>query len=259
MNREVLQVEQACRHFLVQRGWLSAPQKVEALIDANLTMFEGECLGVIGESGSGKTTLARLIAGVLPASSGTVRVLEAHSDPDLPVGGQEAVQMVPQFGRDNLDPLMTAEELIAEAIMIHSLRNTGRESLRDTVEELMQDVGLDPSLAGQYPPQLSGGEMQRILIARAVARSPRLLILDEPVSALDVSVQGLIINLINEMRRRLDLSVLVISHDIAAIAHICQRIAVMKDGRIVEIGRRDEILSGGNHPYTRGLIQALRE
>lgn len=225
------------------------------LADICLTIAPGETLGLVGESGAGKTTLSRAVLGLLSPSQGRVRVFGRD-----PLGANRAerkamrrrVQMVFQDPYASLNPRMTVGTALEEPLVVHGLGRPARR--RERVEELMRMVGLDPGLAGRRPAQLSGGQRQRVAIARALAVGPSLLLCDEPVSALDVSIQAQILNLLKRLQAELRLSMLFISHDLSVIRFIAHRVAVIRDGRIVEQGDKHAVLDRPAHPYTRELL-----
>ena len=217
----------------------------------------GETLGLVGESGSGKSTLARLVAGLLQPTAGTVEFAGA----DLArLGRQEMralrrdVQVVFQDPYGSLNPRRRVGSIIADPLVIHG---TPKAAIGARVEELMELVGLNPEHHNRFPAAFSGGQRQRIGVARALALSPRLIVCDEPVSALDVSVQAQIINLLERLQDELDLTYLVVSHDLGVIEHIADRVAVMYLGRIVETATTDELFTAPRHPYTRALLDAV--
>ncbi|GAA3257588.1 ABC transporter ATP-binding protein [Dactylosporangium siamense] len=216
----------------------------------SLTVPDGEIVGLVGESGSGKSSIARAIVGLAPVSGGRI---ELDGRELARRGRRRPVQMVFQDPYSSLDPRMTVGESIAEAIP----ERLDRTVRRREVERLLHRVHLDPARAGQRPGQLSGGQRQRVALARALAGRPEVLIADEITSALDVSVQGAILNLIREMQRELGLSILFISHNLAVVRYVASRIAVMYQGRLVEDGPAAEVLGDPSHEYTRRLLAAV--
>jgi peptide/nickel transport system ATP-binding protein len=229
---------------------------VDALQDVSFSLHRGEVLGIVGESGSGKSTLARTLLGLEPPSAGTVCFdgvdLAGKSRSELRVFRSRA-QIVFQDPHGALDPRMRIGASLAEALIRHRL---GAPERAARVAGLLEMVGLDPGRHCDYPHQLSGGQRQRVVIARALAPEPELLVLDEPTSGLDVSVQARIINLLMELRARLGLTYLFVSHDLNLISYVSDRIGVMKDGRLIEIASTDEVLSRPRDPYTVGLFQS---
>lgn len=233
-------------------------REVLALQDVTVAVGVGERVGLVGESGSGKSTLARVFLGLQPPRSGQVSVAghplysaDAPSRKELP----RLVQMVFQDPYGSLDPRMTIEQSIQEVLAVHRLASSAEQSRR--ISELLQQVGLDAAAAARFPHEFSGGQRQRIALARALAMEPRVLVADEPVSALDVSVQVQILNLMTELHRSCGLSLLLIAHDLAVVRYCCDRVYVMQDGRVVESGLTEEVLEKPRHPYTARLLSAV--
>lgn len=227
------------------------------LHDVTLTLARGQTLGLVGESGSGKTTLSRVVLGLITPLAGEVRVFGrdiATLDAPSRKAMRRQVQMVFQDPYSSLNPYMSVRDTIAEPLRVHTFGDRAQRTER--VDELLAQVGLDRSLGRRYPAQLSGGQRQRVAIARALALKPALLICDEPVSALDVSVQAQILNLLKRLQHELALAMLFISHDLSVIRFTANRIAVIQKGRIVEIGTKDQIFKAPSHPYTRELLAA---
>ena len=246
-------VERLNKTFPTRRG---VPDVVAAE-DVGFTVPYGRTLGIVGESGSGKSTVARCILGLTPVDSGTIEVL-GRSIVDAPARAlrswRSEMQIVFQEPYESLDPRYHVWEAVAEPLLLHTdLRGA---DLARRVHELLEHVALSPDLAGRYPHELSGGQQQRVNIARALATSPRVLILDEPTASLDVSVQEGVLRLLLRLQRELNLTYVLISHDLKAIRAVCERVAVMYLGRLVEIGPTDEVLSNPEHPYTEFLIGA---
>ncbi|MGH3740312.1 MAG: ABC transporter ATP-binding protein [Micromonosporaceae bacterium] len=248
----LLELADLRKHFAVRgSGWRK--EIIRAVDGVSLTLARGQTLGLVGESGCGKTTLARTILGLHPPTSGEIR-LDGH---DLVAARgrrlrrlRRHMQVVFQDPYASLDPKMSVHDIIAEPLRIN------RRPWRDRVAELLQQVGLGADAGRLRPEQFSGGQRQRIGIARALALEPELLILDEPVSALDVSIQAQVINLLKRLQSQLGLSYLFIAHDLSVVRHICDRVAVMHLGKIVEIGPRDQVLGAPTHPYTQSLLSA---
>jgi oligopeptide/dipeptide ABC transporter ATP-binding protein len=231
---------------------------VTAVDGVSLQISAGTTLGLVGESGSGKTSLANAILRITRPTGGHIRFSGedvATLSGDRLRRFRREVQMVFQDPYSSLDPRMTVGEIVAEPLQVHRLGTRMERPKR--VVELLALVHLPPEAAHRYPGQLSGGQRQRVGIARALALKPRLLICDEPVSALDVSVQAQVLNLLKGLRRQLDLACLFISHDLAVVRFVADRIAVMYLGRIVEIGPKKEVLLNSRHPYTRALLSAV--
>lgn len=232
---------------------------LRAVDGISLELNRGEILGVVGESGCGKSTLAKTIFGLIPATSGRVtydgRILTGLSDRELRKIRRE-IQFVFQDPYASLNPRMTVFDLISEPWVIFP-DLVPRAEWKTRVGALLERVGLNPADAGRYPHQFSGGQRQRIGIARALAMSPRVLICDEPVSALDVSVQAQVVNLLTDLRSDLGISLIFIAHNLQIVRHISDRIAVMYLGQIVELGTRAQVFGDPRHPYTRRLIDAV--
>jgi oligopeptide/dipeptide ABC transporter ATP-binding protein len=255
---EVLRADGLVKHFAVRGGvFRRQVAAVRAVDGVDLTLRHGRTLGLVGESGCGKSTLGRLLVRLLQPTSGRIafqgRDIAAMSAGELRTLRRQ-VQIVFQDPYASLSPRMTVHEIVAEPLRVHGRYRTGGP---DRVEELLDLVGLSPEHANRYAHEFSGGQRQRIGIARALALAPTALVLDEPVSALDVSVQAQIVNQLRSLQRTLRLSYLFISHDLAVVRHICDEIAVMYLGRIVEIGGRAAIFRRSTHPYTQALLSAV--
>ena len=230
---------------------------VRAVDGVDLDLVEGEVVSLVGESGCGKSTLGRVLLRLLEADSGTITfdgqdVRAAKGDALRALRRQ--MQIVFQDPYASLDPRATVGDSIAEGLRVHGVAGNQRHR---RVEESLALVGLEPYHARRYPHQFSGGQRQRIGIARALAVEPRFLLADEPVSALDVSIQSQILNLLRDLQRRLSLTVLFVAHDLAVVEHLSDRVAVMYLGRIVELGSRDRVFAGPLHPYTGALLSAV--
>jgi peptide/nickel transport system ATP-binding protein len=244
-------------------GWLKVENnETDAVTGVSLTLTRGRCLGLVGESGSGKTTLAKIIARAFPADEGNVQFDDSGTAVDISTleGAALAryrrkVQYVFQDPQASLDPRMTVFEIISEPMEIHGL--CGAAERRTRVAALLRLVGLDPEAARRYPHAFSGGQRQRIGIARALALEPEVLILDEPVSALDVSVQAQILNLLKDLKAALGLTYLFVSHNLAVVDYIADEVAVMAAGRIVEQGPKSALFEAPAHPYTKALMAAI--
>jgi oligopeptide/dipeptide ABC transporter ATP-binding protein len=231
---------------------------VRAVDGVSFALEKGETLGLVGESGCGKSTTARAIVGLAPIAAGSVRIdgFEIANRPRALASLRHRVQMVFQDPYASLDPRMTVASIVGEPLSIHCRAKNG--PARDArVSELLETVGLDPSMRRRYPHEFSGGQRQRIGLARALALEPDLVLLDEPVSALDVSVQSQVLNLLEDLRARLGLTYLFIAHNLAVVRHVSDRIAVMYLGRIVETAPRDELFARPLHPYTEALLSAV--
>jgi peptide/nickel transport system ATP-binding protein/oligopeptide transport system ATP-binding protein len=252
-NTNVLRAENLVRHFKTGKG-----QTVHAVNDVSLSIAPGETLALVGESGCGKSTLGRMILGLDRPDKGSVKLLGQ----DLSGMGRRdlhearrSVQMIFQDPSASLDPRWTAEAIVREPL--DNFRIGSSSERREQVLQLLGKVGLRPDQAKRYPHELSGGQRQRLGIARALATRPRLVVADEPVSALDVSIRAQVINLLCDLRDEMELSLLFISHDIGVVSHISKRIAVMYLGRIVEAGKTSVVLNAPQHPYTVGLLQSV--
>jgi ABC-type glutathione transport system ATPase component len=254
----MLRVENLCVDFAGRGGVFRPTRRQRAVNDVSLHIQPREVLGLVGESGSGKSTVGRAVMRLLPITSGRV-IFDGQSVFDLGAGGLRRVrrqmQMIFQDPGGSLDPRMRVEQIIAEPMLVHRLH--GRKDRRRRVHDLLDRCGLSAETAGRFPHEFSGGQRQRIAIARALALEPKLIVCDEPTSALDVSIQSQILNLLNDLRTSLGLAYLFISHDMAVVNHMCDRVAVMKGGCIVELGDRDAVLVRPQHEYTRSLLAAV--
>jgi len=256
----LLEANDLVRVYAGRKGLFGKAVPMRAVDGVSLRVNRGETLGIVGESGSGKSTLGRLLLGVDPAQGGTVR-FDGHQ---LPEAGTQAwramrarMQMVYQDPLAALDRRLTIATQIREPLDIHRIGTPEQREAR--VAELMRAVGLRPDQAGRYPHELSGGQRQRVVIARALATDPDLLVCDEPVSALDVSIQAQVVNLLRELQGDGRLSMVFISHDLKVVRNLCDRVAVMYLGRIVEEGPSEELFANPQHPYTKALISSVPE
>jgi peptide/nickel transport system ATP-binding protein len=255
----VLSVEDVSRAYTLPRRGLFQPQQLlQAVRTASFTLGHGETLGIVGESGSGKSTLARMIMGFEKPDAGRIAILgqDIHAMParDL-VHLRRQVQMVFQDPFSSLDPRKAIGWSIAEPLLADRSLSAGQRQKR--VLTVLDQVGLRAADAGKFPHQFSGGQRQRIAIARAIVTRPKLLVADEPVSALDVSMQGQILNLLTDLQADMGLSLVFISHDLALVGHLCDRVIVMRKGEIVESGQTDDVMHTPQHAYTRELMSHL--
>jgi len=253
----LLRVSGLTKEFPVRRGLTGRTVHLRAVDDVTLSVDAGDTLAVVGESGCGKSTTARMIVGLTPPTRGAVEFEGADlatADRTVRRRARASMQMVFQDPHSSLSPRMTAGEIIAEPLRING---TERAEARRRVGDLLERVGLRDSDRQRYAHEFSGGQRQRIGIARALATSPRLLVLDEPVSALDVSVQAQVLNLLIELQGSLGLSYVLISHNIGVVRHVARRVAVMYLGSVVESGPTATVFARPSHPYTRALVDAV--
>jgi ABC-type oligopeptide transport system ATPase subunit len=254
----LIEVAHLVKHFTRGGGLLRSGTRVTAVDDVSFSIDEGETFGLVGESGSGKTTTGRCMLRLVEPTDGAVRfrgenVLE-FSRARMRAARRD-MQIVFQDPYSSLNPRMRAGQIVEEPLVVHKMGK--RAERRQRVEQLFQLVGLDPTHLERYPHQFSGGQRQRIGLARALALNPSFVILDEPVSALDVSIQAQVINLLMDLQQQLKLTYLFIAHDLRVVEHICSRVAVMYLGRIVEMGSVPALFSAPHHPYTRALLSAI--
>ncbi len=260
MSDPILELKDVRTYFPVSRRLVSRSPAgmVRAVNGVSLTLQRGEVLGLVGESGCGKSTLARTILRLVPATSGTIilegRNLTAAKAAELKTARRE-LQMVFQDPYASLNPRLTVFATLAEPLLVHRICPASEVTAR--VAELMRLVGLEPRFNRKYPHEFSGGQRQRIAVARALAVQPKVIIADEPVSALDVSIQAQILNLLARLVREMDLSMIFIAHDLSVVKHVSDRVAVMYLGKIVELGSATDVIERPRHPYTRALISAI--
>jgi oligopeptide transport system ATP-binding protein len=256
----ILELRDVKTHFPIHQGAIFKKKigVVKAVDGVSLSLEQGEVLGLVGESGCGKSTLARSILQLVPVTGGTVifegRSLSGNSMREMRAERLH-MQMVFQDPYASLNPRMTVYDTLAEPLIAHKVCPAAE--IPGRVSELMESVGLRGSLVRKYPHEFSGGQRQRIAIARALALKPKLIIADEPVSALDVSIQAQILNLISDLRRKMGLSLVFISHDLGVVKHIADRVAVMYLGKVVEIGPAVDVIERPVHPYTQALVSAV--
>lgn len=253
----LIEVRQATKRFKRKTGLISGNDgEFTAVYNISFSLRKGEVHGIAGESGCGKTTAGKMVLGLEPPSCGEI-LFKGENVYKMPRRRQKEmrrkIQMVFQDPYSSLNPRMTAGETVAEPLVIHGLKN----GLKEKTVSLLKSVGLPEEYLNRYPHELSGGQRQRIAVARALALSPEVIIADEPVSALDVSVQAQVLNLLKELKTGFNLSYLFISHDFSVMRFLCDRISVMYMGRIVETGQADDIFSNPQHPYTEALLSAV--
>jgi len=255
----LLEVRDLVRHYPLPRERLFAPPAhVQALNGVSFSLQAGRSLGIVGESGSGKSTIARLVMALDRPTSGSVRLLgqDLHQLPREQLrAARRDVQMVFQDPYGSLDPRQTVERIVAEPLA--ALAQGSRAEQRERAADSLEAVGLRSSDLHKYPHEFSGGQRQRIAIARALITRPRLIVADEPVSALDVSVQAQVLNLLQDLQQQFGISYLLISHDLAVVNHLCDEVCVMHRGLVVERGAPADLFEHAEHPYTRALLAAV--
>jgi oligopeptide/dipeptide ABC transporter ATP-binding protein len=263
-NHVILEVKDLKQHFPIHRGFLQrVVGYIKAVDGVSFSLREEEVLGLVGESGCGKTTLGRTILRLYDPTAGQIRFRKHDGDwVDISKISQKEMKplrremrMIFQDPFSSLNPRFTVKDIIGEPLIIHGIAR-GKQ-VEDRVAQLMTAVGLDPNYMRRYPHEFSGGQRQRIGIARTLSLSPRLIVADEPVSALDVSVQAQVLNLLQEIKEKLGLTLIFIAHDLSVVEHVCDRIAVMYVGKVVELAEAEEVLKHPKHPYTEALVSAV--
>jgi peptide/nickel transport system ATP-binding protein len=258
MNAPLLQVDNLVREYTMPREKLTGPPpKVHALKGVSFTIEAGQSLGIVGESGSGKSTLARLVMALDKPTSGTVKMLgrDLHALPKEELrAARRDFQMVFQDPYGSLDPRQTIARIVSEPL---AAQGASRAEQHERAAQALASVGLRPADLAKYPHEFSGGQRQRIAIARALITRPRLIVADEPVSALDVSVQAQVLNLMQDLQAEFGVTYMLISHDLAVVQHLCDQVAVLREGVIVERGAPGQLFREAKHPYTRALLDAV--
>jgi peptide/nickel transport system ATP-binding protein len=259
MTTPLLEAEGLTKHFVGRRSIFGRPTAfVKAVDGVSFAVSAGETLALVGESGSGKSTVGRLVLRLIDPTAGEVRFDGQNVfalGTDALQGFRRRAQIIFQDPYASLNPRMTISQMLGEPLALHALVPPRRR--RERIDELLRMVGLEPRFARRYPHEFSGGQRQRLVIARALAVEPKLIVCDEPVSALDVSIRSQVLNLLRDLQRRLGLAYIFISHDLAVVKHIADRIAVMYLGRVVESAPADVLFATPRHPYTRALLSAI--
>ncbi len=259
MTEPLLQVDNLARHYALPRETVFGPRDVvKALNGVSFTIEAGRSLGIVGESGSGKSTLARLVMALDTPTAGNVKLMgrDLHRLPREELRkARRDLQMVFQDPYGSLDPRQTIERIVTEPLSAQGDVSRGEQHQR--AGDVLASVGLRANDLGKYPHEFSGGQRQRIAIARALITRPRLIVADEPVSALDVSVQAQVLNLMQDLQAEFGITYMLISHDLAVVHHLCDEVAVLWQGRIVDQGPPERLFSAAEHPYTRALVEAV--
>jgi peptide/nickel transport system ATP-binding protein len=259
VNKPLLQVDHLTRTYTLPRETLwQAPRRIHAVQEVSLRVFDGKNMGVVGESGSGKSTLARLVMALEPPTSGSVTLLGQNLDklnPAVLRKARQNFQMVFQDPYGSLDPRQTIARIVTEPLDVLDTKHVGDKRLM--AQDVLNSVGLRSADLDKYPHEFSGGQRQRIAIARALITRPKLIVADEPVSALDVSIQAQVLNLMQDLSQEFGVTYLLISHDLAVIDYLCEEVAVMFQGRLVEQAAPQTLFQHAAHPYTRALVDAI--
>jgi peptide/nickel transport system ATP-binding protein len=260
IGEPLLKVEGLTKHFPVRRGAFGHKEFVQAVDNVSFSVGVGQTLGLVGESGCGKTTTGRMLVRLLEPTAGSIMfegrdIAKVSRRAMRPL--RQDLQIIFQDPYSSLNPRHTVGKIVAMPLVVNGIKPPGGQ--RKRVQELLELVGLNPEHINRYPHEFSGGQRQRIGIARALALRPKLIVADEPVSALDVSIQAQVINLLRDLQRELDLAFVFIAHDLAVVRHFCEQIAVMYLGKVVEVGDRHQIYETPSHPYTRALLSAVPE
>jgi peptide/nickel transport system ATP-binding protein/oligopeptide transport system ATP-binding protein len=259
MKEKILvQVDGLAKHFVIKQSLLAPKTIIKAVDDVSFYLYTGETLGLIGESGSGKTTLGNLILRLLESDQGKITFdgLDITRFPQNALRGlRKDIQVIFQHSQETLDPKMTILELLVEPLKLHHI--VAPHEFEREVKKLLDRVGLGEGEKHKFPFQLSGGQKQRVGIARAIASRPRFVVCDEPVSALDVSIQGQILNLLQDLKKELQLTYLFISHDLKVVKYLSDRIVVMHNGKVVETGKTEQVIGAPRDDYTRELVNSL--
>lgn len=258
MKREVLKVEHLTKSYKTKRHLFSEQGEYVAVKDVSFTLHDGEVLGIVGESGCGKSTLVKSVIRMIEPDSGSIELFGRdfmHLEGKELRDARSNIRMIFQDPYSSLNPRMTVHDIIAEPLLIKKVYS--KEIIENKVRDTMKRVGLDLGFSNRYPHEFSGGQRQRIVIARAIITDPKIVICDEPVSALDVSIQAKVLNLLNDLKKQLGISYIFISHDLEVIRHIADKVIVMKGGEFVEEGTCDEVFDNPKSSYTRALLDSI--
>ena len=260
MTRPLIEVQNLVKNFVIERSWTGRPLKtVQAVKDVTFSIMPGETLGLVGETGCGKSTVGRTLIGLYEPSGGSASLdgvdIHAALRSRDNIAFRRRLQMIFQDPYASLDPRMTVGDIVGEPLDIHQL--AAGNARRERIQELLAQVGLDPEHAGRYPHEFSGGQRQRVGIARSLAAAPDFIVCDEPISALDVSIQAQVVNLLQELQEKLGLTYLFIAHDLSMVRHISHRIAVMYLGSLVETATSTDLFANPQHPYSQALLSAI--